>query len=93
MPELWTAKMLPRLRIQEELARLTNSRSKTSERWLKGTVPFRIHRLHTCEEEEFRSVCRGTGTAISCRVTESLTSEPGTEARKGRERLMHTELA
>lgn len=91
MPELWTVKMLPRLHIQEELALLTNSRSKTSERWLKGT--FRIHRLHTREEEEFRSVYRGTGTAISCRVTESLTSEPGTEARKGRERLVHTELA
>lgn len=36
VPELWTVKMLPRLHIQKELARLTNS--KSSERWLKGTV-------------------------------------------------------
>lgn len=83
--------MLPRLHIQEELARLTNS--KSSERWLKGTVPFRIHRLHTCEGEEFRSVYRGTGTAISCIVTKSLTSKLGMEARQGWERFMHTELA
>lgn len=52
-----------------------------------------MHRLHTCEEEEFRSVYRGIGTAISYIVTESLTSELGTEARQGQERLMHTELA
>lgn len=40
VPELWTVKMLPRLHIQEELAHLTNSKSKSLERWIIGTVPL-----------------------------------------------------